>query len=147
MLIRLSSVCIFLERHIWGEIVSSSTIVISHCEENASENCRCTLKTLLNRIVACILTTACTFVFAPNPTVCYTPNAVFFVNIHRTHMTVIGTGYGFSSKPDPGSWEERNNIYCFETWSQQVQSSVLRVAVVIISFSMLLSRSLDREEV
>ncbi|CAM9813584.1 unnamed protein product [Laminaria digitata] len=30
-------------------------------------------------------------------------------------------GYGFSSKPDPGSWEERNNIYSFETWSQQVR--------------------------
>ncbi|CAM9602744.1 unnamed protein product [Ascophyllum nodosum] len=30
-------------------------------------------------------------------------------------------GYGFSSKPDPGPWEEKNSIYCFETWSQQVQ--------------------------
>lgn len=30
-------------------------------------------------------------------------------------------GYGFSSKPDPGSWEERNNIYSFDTWSQQVR--------------------------
>lgn len=53
-------------------------------------------------------------------------------------------GYGFSSKPDPGSWDERNNIYCFETWSQQVRSSVLAIAVlqvmigVVVAFSVLL---------
>lgn len=32
------------------------------------------------------------------------------------------SGYGFSSKPDPGPWEERNAIYSFETWSEQVGS-------------------------
>lgn len=29
-------------------------------------------------------------------------------------------GYGFSSKPDPGPWTQKNSIYNFETWSQQV---------------------------
>ncbi|CAM9297733.1 unnamed protein product, partial [Chrysoparadoxa australica] len=29
-------------------------------------------------------------------------------------------GYGFSSKPDPGSWEEKNSIYNFEQWSDQI---------------------------
>ncbi|CAN0084889.1 unnamed protein product, partial [Scytosiphon promiscuus] len=30
-------------------------------------------------------------------------------------------GYGFSSKPDPGPWEDRNSIYSFETWSDQLR--------------------------
>ncbi|CBJ33720.1 conserved unknown protein [Ectocarpus siliculosus] len=36
-------------------------------------------------------------------------------------------GYGFSSKPDPGPWEERNSIYCFETWSEQLRDFATEV--------------------
>eukprot|EP00752_Nemacystus_decipiens_P009979 g8899.t1 len=36
-------------------------------------------------------------------------------------------GYGFSSKPDPGPWEERNAIYCFETWSEQLRDFATEV--------------------
>lgn len=32
----------------------------------------------------------------------------------------VEPGYGFSSKPDPGPWGERNGIYNFDTWSRQV---------------------------
>lgn len=38
------------------------------------------------------------------------------------------SGYGFSSKPDPGPWKEKNAVYNFETWSEQVLDFAKEVA-------------------
>ncbi|CAM9747445.1 unnamed protein product, partial [Phaeothamnion confervicola] len=38
-------------------------------------------------------------------------------------------GYGFSDKPDPGPWEEKNLIYNFENWAEQIKEFVREVVV------------------
>lgn len=40
------------------------------------------------------------------------------ISSHLNHAR--RAGYGFSSKPDPGPWDQKNALYNFETWSKQV---------------------------